>query len=331
MHTITHPDATWIPYELKYMGYKRYLKKHEVNKGTVLSEYAGKPMLSCGEFNEKLYNAITEGIPYMVSRIGGNEMNVIAYTYRNRYFPYRTDARADNIRDLCVGAGFFPREVDYGEQFTDLMSSRIEKADILGIWTTYMEEWFIHRYAPLATSTWFNNLGPWVQMAAEGGERVWTKALQNKKVLVIHPFEDSIVSQYKKREQLFTGKFEGMLPEFELKTFKALQSMGGEGIEGFGTWFDALYYMQDEIDKIDYDVAIIGCGAYGLPLAAHVKGMGKCAIHMGGTVQLLFGIRGKRWDNAGSMYTDMMTDAWVRPLPSEIPEVMKKLENGCYC
>lgn len=33
---------------------------------------------------------------------------------------------------------------------------------------------------------------------------------------------------------------------------------------------------------------------YGFPLAAHVKHKGKQAIHLGGTLQLLFGIKGNR-------------------------------------
>lgn len=49
--------------------------------------------------------------------------------------------------------------------------------------------------------------------------------------------------------------------------------------------------MKDEIDKQDYDIALIGCGAYGFPLAAHIKRSGKKAIHLGGALQLLFGIK----------------------------------------
>lgn len=40
--------------------------------------------------------------------------------------------------------------------------------------------------------------------------------------------------------------------------------------------------MEDKIKQIDFDVCIIGCGAYGLPLAAFVKRMGKQAIHLAG-------------------------------------------------
>lgn len=45
--------------------------------------------------------------------------------------------------------------------------------------------------------------------------------------------------------------------------------------------------------KINFDTAIIGCGAYGMPLAAQIKNAGRQAIHLGGAVQLLFGIKGE--------------------------------------
>ena len=61
------------------------------------------------------------------------------------------------------------------------------------------------------------------------------------------------------------------MPEFELKTLKAVQTIAGEKDERFSTWFEALEYMFEETMKIDFDIAIIGCGAYGMPLAAKLK------------------------------------------------------------
>jgi hypothetical protein len=40
-----------------------------------------------------------------------------------------------------------------------------------------------------------------------------------------------------------------------------------------------------DIDCLEFDVALIGAGAYGLPLAACVKRLGKKAIHMGGVTK----------------------------------------------
>ena len=55
--------------------------------------------------------------------------------------------------------------------------------------------------------------------------------------------------------------------------------------------------MIKEIQMQEFDLCLIGCGAYGLPLAAAVKKMGKQAIHIGGSLQLLFKIKGKCWVN----------------------------------
>lgn len=59
--------------------------------------------------------------------------------------------------------------------------------------------------------------------------------------------------------------------------------------------FDALNAMCRRIDTSEFDVALMGACAYGLPLAAHVKRRGQQAIHAGGVTQLLFGIFGERW------------------------------------
>lgn len=78
----------------------------------------------------------------------------------------------------------------------------------------------------------------------------------------------------KKRDKLFeTSK----LPTFEsLECVRAIQSNAGENetIE-FSSYFEALKSMQAEILKKDFQVALIAAGAYGLPLAAYIKGLGK--------------------------------------------------------
>lgn len=87
--------------------------------------------------------------------------------------------------------------------------------------------------------------------------------------------------------------------------------------------------MKKEVDKEDYDVCLIGCGAYGFPLAAYVKRTGKQAVHLGGALQLLFGIRGKRWDNMED-YKYLVNRCWTRPKEDETPQVKDNVENGCY-
>lgn len=154
----------------------------------------------------------------------------------------------------------------------------------------------------------------------------WSEVLEDKVVLVIHPFDSSIQSQYLRREKLFDDQ--RILPKFELKTLKAVQSIAGSEVPFF-TWFDALDWMCEQISNIQFDIAIIGAGAYGLPLAAFVKQMGKKSVHLGGVTQLFFGIKGKRWEEQNYLQT-ISNEYWIRPLSSEVPENAQAVERGCY-
>ena len=120
-----------------------------------------------------------------------------------------------------------------------------------------------------------------------------------------------------------------ILPDFELVTLRAVQSIGGKGAEGFNDWFSALSYMETEINNIDFDIALLGCGAYGLPLGSYIKSIGKQAIVVGGCLQLLFGIMGKRWEN-DEVIKEYINKYWVRPAENEKPYLAGNVEDGCY-
>mgnify|MGYP006876767746 CR=1 FL=1 len=152
--------------------------------------------------------------------------------------------------------------------------------------------------------------------------------VKGKKVLVIHPFADTILKQYSlNKEHLFPD--ERVLPDFQLTVIKAVQSIGGKGAPGYTSWFEALEYMKRQIKERDFDIALLGCGAYGLPLASYVKQMGKQAIYIGGALQLMFGISGKRWENKEHV-SRYVNQHWVHPSIEETPELYASVEAGCY-
>ncbi len=84
-----------------------------------------------------------------------------------------------------------------------------------------------------------------------------------------------------------------------------------------------------EATSFEFDIAIIGCGSYGLPLAAKLKRHGKQAIHLGGATQVLFGIKGKRWAE-NPVFRKLFNDYWVYPSLDEIPITAKRIDNACY-
>lgn len=288
-----------------------------------------------------IYNMLISSQPCMIARFGGFELSTVV-----NYLGVK--AANKNILDYIKGvniqwwwnektvdflhsnAGFFPPTHKKIEQFCELMLDDMKEADVLGSWLE--AEVYFQKQMESCKRIRLMYLDPyWTKQP-------WTKALENKRILVIHPFADTIQKQYHKRELLFENN--DILPRFSsLQVIKAVQSLGGENTP-FNDWFDALAYMKAEIEKRDFDICLIGCGAYGFPLAAHVKRLGKKAVHMGGSTQLLFGIRGKRWEvydphyeqpgNVFIHYYGLPNEHWVRPGEEERPKKFTQVEDSCY-
>lgn len=226
-----------------------------------------------------------------------------------------------NKADIFNNAGFFPQDREKVIRFGELMMEYSQELDMLGVWYIPYEEYFINKLTKNTVLTKLRTYEPW------NAAIPWTRCLKNKKVLVVHPFVKTIQSQYEKREQLFANT--DMLPKFELLTYKAVQTIAGNRDPRFDDWFEALDFMFSDIMKMDFDVAILGCGAYGFPLAAKIKQAGKQAVHIGGATQLLFGIKGSRWDHHPTI-SKLYNEYWVRPGEKEKPEGFHKIESGCY-
>jgi leucyl aminopeptidase (aminopeptidase T) len=75
--------------------------------------------------------------------------------------------------------------------------------------------------------------------------------------------------------------------------------------------------------------ALVGIGAISLLLVAELKRRGLVAIHTGGGTQIMFGIKGRRWDNH-SVISKFYNHTWTRPSLDEIPTEAMKIEGACY-
>lgn len=154
----------------------------------------------------------------------------------------------------------------------------------------------------------------------------WTKGLKGKKILIISPFKKSIDSQLLNRNNIWENM--DVLPDAEYITYESVQSIGNKGPHL--SWYDSFNIMCKDISQIDFDVALLGCGSYGLPLSNYIKmSLKKSSIYIGGGLQLYFGIKGKRWDNSSDI-TKFYNEYWIRPTQEETPQLGQMVEGGCY-
>lgn len=271
--------------------------------------------------------AILNNKPFLLSRFGSEEIkwyvhfHLLSKSYFLRLYSYiscKTDTwqRSSRVIDNLT---FKPQSLEMTKFFVAKMNSAIQEIDLLGSWLKLEHSIEVKRYLRCDKFAFLVDIEPYYH------DNPWSSSLEGKRVLVIHPMTSSIKSQYLKRELLF--KNPKTLPDFQLLTLQA--KYFDDPI--YNSWEKILNYYLVEISKLDFDVAILGCGSWGMPLAAHIKGLGKPAIHLGGSTQVLFGIIGNRWETQYPGFTErFVNEHWVRPTVDETPSWAVSYDKNSY-
>ena len=302
-----------------------YRAKRNLGKGLIKS--LDSINITVEEYNKLLSDAINSQTPFMVSRFGSAEINwylnykLLSTNWLRRVRAYVTleidvyGKEKTVINDMT----FLPTELDATKSYIKEVEESIPQIDVLGTWMR-QEQSPVIKFKKDSKFIYLGHLEPYYS------EIPWTKALEGKKVLVIHPMKASIESQYRRREMIFSNP--EILPEFKLEVLQAPYFDDPR----FGSWEKIMAFYKHEVSKYDFDVALLGCGSWGMPLAAYIKKMGKVAVHLGGSTQLLFGIIGTRWETQWPEFRalDLVNDKWVRPLKEETPNWAKGFDKNSY-
>lgn len=304
---------------------KIYREKHGISSGLIKS--LDKINISVEQYNTLLSNAIKTQTPFMVSRFGSAEINwflnykILSKNILRRYKAFITLEIDDYIKEKSIinDMTFLPTNIQATTNYIKEVEFSIPQIDVLGSWMRQEQSGMI-KFKENTKFIYLGHLEPYYSNTP------WSAALENKKVLVIHPMKSSIELQYQKRKYIFRNP--DILPEFTLEVLQAPYFDDPR----FGSWEKIMEFYKKEVIKYDFDVAILGCGSWGMPLAAYIKQMGKVAVHLGGSTQLLFGIIGSRWESLWPEFRELnlVNEHWVRPQPEETPQWAKNYDNNSY-
>ena len=284
-------------------------------------QYRQRPFADAGAI---IADAIKNKRPCSVGKLGLIEANCI-YEFLKRseqrqrgrqLSPY--SARV--CQTILLNAGVFPATSEALDEFSATWLAAVRDIDVIAVCFSRGEAGIVHRYCPAAVPVTLESLEPY------RSSQPWSVELAGKRVLSVHPFSESIRKQYARRNELWDDP--RVLPPFSLSTITVPLSAGLVPPR-HPDWCAALADMTAQMDRETYDVAIIGAGAFSLPLAAHAKRRGKVGIHLGGAAQILWGIYGGRWLD-DKMHQGLFRSTWVRPSPTETPEGVGRVERSAY-
>jgi hypothetical protein len=155
----------------------------------------------------------------------------------------------------------------------------------------------------------------------------WILALKGKKILIVHPFSKTFQKQVSNLNNIFPNRswfedcqFQFIQPPITL----AGNHQGKDWQVHFNKFIESLSIIAD------FDIALVAAGGYGMLIADHIfTKLGKSVMYIGGALQILFGVIGKRWFENKDILK-LVNDEWIRPDKLDKPDNFTKVEKGCY-
>jgi hypothetical protein len=287
------------------------------------------------EFLQDLRAATLARTGYAAGKIGISQQHWMYYEIflKKEKDPDKIDLfRNDLIFHGLKQSGVFPADPDFYLKFNEFYMPHVRNLDCLGIFYRPWELEIIKHYKLTNKVTYFQNQqvdldGP----SIEG--QCYLPLFRDRKLLLVCPF--AAILKERATRVIFEGVWSraGKKKWFHPTSVDALEFPYGFSEETHGSYSDAIGlfdHITSELHKRDFDVALIGAAGLAIPIASYVKSMGKIGLDLGGHLQVLFGVLGKRhkrWGCEALNSNEWCIDMPPRYRPKEAAEVC---DRGAY-
>jgi hypothetical protein len=289
----------------------------------------GRPAMTKERFVAALRDALDERRGYAAGKLGGTERSILRYPI---VLERERDPRRLRLFELALAhnalrhAGVFPAEPAFLAEFARAYADAVARLDCIGV-DPHVEaqnnELFrFHRFPgePIR----FVDQEP-DRSLPNDDRRCYLPLLRGRRLLLVCPFAELL------RERATRETFEAVWRKtgkewFEPADVEAVELPYGFAWatqERYGTALDLLADVRSRVEALSFDVALLAAGPLGVMIAGAVKAQGRVAISLGGHLQALFGVIGRRWRELPEWRRDYFTEAWIdmperyRPDPTE--------------
>lgn len=163
---------------------------------------------------------------------------------------------------------------------------------------------------------------------------MYSREMIHGPIAVVSPFAKTISRQLEKKRLLFPVPL-----WLESQEIIPIQGYYGPHLDsGKGCYpkemlekgpFIAMDLLAEEVIKSGAKYCLVGIGGLSLLLVSRLKNAGIIAIHTGGGTQIIFGVRGNRWQTH-NVISKFFNDNWAFPSKEEVPTNANNVERACY-
>jgi hypothetical protein len=292
-------------------------------------------MIDRRSFVRMVGNALAGGRGFAAGKLGGSERWALLYPLVKAEVEGQGRQRALDVMMGHMGetqSGLFPRDPDFYRRFSAFFTAKVAQLDAIGLFGWKGEERVLEDYRFAGERMRFLDQEP-DRSIPDRTDRCYLPFFHGRRLLLVSPFAPLLV------ERANEATFEAVWARTGKRWFHPAAVDGlampyGWDAETQARHADSIALfeaLRAEMEGRDFDVALISAGGLGIPLAAAAKAMGKAAISLGGHLQVLFGVAGRRWREEQPEWRDhYFNDAWINPPEDYRPTRPTLLEGGAY-
>ena len=278
--------------------------------------------------NKYIKRWIESNQPFFIGRIAGIELQVCHTLYKKDLTSLQFQ-----LEELENNAGIKITSNESLKEYVDKLTESYDYCSCIAEWerkgkvfeiTGRSQEW-IGKRTPHIPKINAMSLEPYYVDELLS----WMTSLQNKKILIIHPFIHTFQKQLQKMKlnEIFPNHtwFKGCTFQF----IKPPVTLAGN--HGNIDWRENYSKLVEEVRRVeDFDIALVAAGGYGMLISDMIyRECHKSVMYIGGALQLFFGVIGKRWFTNKEIMK-FVNDEWIRPLKEDKPDHFVRVEKGCY-
>lgn len=286
------------------------------------------PLMSREGFLNQLRAALEARRGYATGKLGSSEVQrlnfSIAAARLGNDSPVLHVLKHNLIYHSLTQAGLFPPEAQFYLRFNALCGEHLQTFDCVGIFPELRQKMqplieFYQWHMPLVN---YLDQEPDRSMPCNEAN-CYLPFFRDKRILFISSYAELL------RERATRETFEKVWartgkPWFYPASVDALEFPFGYTAATHAKYASSLEVLDEvttALGEREFDVALIAAGGLASPIAGYVKQLGKVGISLGGHLQALFGIAGKRWRENAEYRTRYINEDWIdMPERYRIPE-----------
>lgn len=289
------------------------------------------------ELIQNIKESVAKNRGFAMGKLGFSEQFLLGYLPFKLESPTRIQLKAYEamLRYHCeIQFGIFPTHPSFLHEFAQFYVKHVQQIDILGLFQAEQEEKIIKMNDLNSLFIPYQHTEP-DRSIPSNESNCYLRHFKGRKILFISPYADLLKARAK--EDIFESVWSNTQKKWfwpsEVSSYEIPYSYVNS-VQTHNTYTTSIHLFDTicaDVGSMDFDIALIGAGALGLPIASYLKSQGKIAISLGGHLQVLFGIRGDRWSKDEFWTTNYINKSWIEMPEKYHPENRTILtDNGAY-